>query len=128
MKDSYKKIILILLSIGVLAAAYFLIVKPKNEETASVKSETRTRRDYYESLLEKEANRQQYIDDTKAYRDMYQAKLKEFPSNWKQEYQIEFIEGIRKNEEIVYDVDNLGMSQPSAYYSIGGSQSEGSLS
>lgn len=128
MNNLYKKIIFIVLSIGALAAAYFLIVKPTNEETATIKSETASRRDYYNSLLEKEANRQQYLDDTEAYKVMYQAKLDEFPSNWKQEYQIEFIEGVRKNENITYDVESLGMSQPASYYSIGGSFSEGLLS
>lgn len=127
MNETYKKLIFILLSIGVLAGAWFGVVSPRNEKTNSVRSEVRSLTDRYNELLSKEVNRQQYIDDTQMYRDLYVEKLDEFPSNWDQEYQIEFIQGVRNNENIDYDVSSLGMSQPSMFYSLGGSNSEGVL-
>lgn len=127
MNETYKKLIFILLSIGVLAGAWFGIVRPRNEKTNAVKAEVRSLTDRYNELLAKEVNRQQYIDDTQMYHDLYAERLEEFPSNWEQEYQIEFIQGVRNNENIEYDVETLGMNQPLPFYSLGGSNSEGAL-
>ena len=127
MKESYKKLIFIALSILVVGAAIFGFVRPRNEKTNAVNAETAALQSRYDELLSKEVNRQQYLDDTEAYYHMYDAKINEFPSNWDQEYQIMFIQGVRNNENIEYDVHTLGMMQPSLLYSIGGSNSEGTL-
>lgn len=127
MKESYKKLIFIALSILVVGAAIFGFVRPRNEKTNAVNAETAALQSRYDELLSKEVNRQQYLDDTEAYYEMYDAKINEFPSNWDQEYQIMFIQGVRNNENIEYDVHALGMQQPALLYTIGGSNSEGSL-
>lgn len=128
MKDMYKKLILVVLAIAVLVGSWYLIISPIRDETASINSQISTRRTYYNQLLEKEANRQQYIDDTEAYQVMYDQKMDEFPSNLDQEYQIEFVQGIRNNENIDYDVNAQGMAEETAFYTLGGTNSEGTVS
>lgn len=127
MKESYKKLIFIALSILILGGAIFGIVRPRNEKTNALNAQIKQLQSRYDELLAKEVNRQQYLDDTQAFYEMYEAKINEFPSNWNQEYQIMFVQGVRNNENVDYDVSALAMQQPSLFYSIGGSNSEGTL-
>lgn len=127
MNETYKKVLLIVASILILLAAWFLGMKPNNEKAQSVESEVSRLTTYYNDLLAKEANREQYIQDTEANHAMFEEKLGEFPSNLNQEYQLEFVQGVRNNEEIAYNVTAQGMSPETAFYSLGGSNSEGIL-
>lgn len=127
MNETYKKILLIAAGILILAAAWFFGMKPNNEKTQSVKAEVNRLETYYESLRAKEVNREQYLRDTAENYAMFDEKLDEFPSNLNQEYQLEFVEGIRRNEEIDYNVTAQGMNPETAFYVLGGSNSEGTL-
>lgn len=127
MNETYKKILLGLLSAAIVAASWFLLVKPMREDTKQINKEVKDLTAHYNELLEKEVNRQQYIDDTATYYSMYNEKLSEFPSTLDQEYLIEFVQGIRNNEEITYDVSSQAMEKETAYYSLSGSNSEGSI-
>lgn len=128
MKDIYKKIILIVCAVLVLIGAYYLIVRPANAETATLLNEIVTLNDRYNTLLELKANQAQYEADIEANHAMFDAKLAEFPSNWNQEYQIEFVENIRRNDSIDYNVTAQAMIEPAAYYVLGGGTvSEGTV-
>lgn len=128
MKDIYKKIILIICAILVLIGAYYLIVRPANAETAALLNEIATLNNRYNTLLELKANQAQYEADIEANHAMFDAKLAEFPSDWNQEYQIEFVENIRRNDGIDYNVTTQGMAEPIAYYVLGGGTiSEGAI-
>lgn len=127
MNETYKKILLVVLGILILLAAWFFGMKPNNEKAASVESEVNRLTTYYNELLAKEVNREQYLQDTEANYAMFDEKLNEFPSNLYQEYQLEFVQGIRNNEEIDYNVTAQGMNPETAFYVLGGSNSEGTL-
>lgn len=128
MNDTYKKLLLGGLSVAIVAGSYFLIMKPTADKTSAIKSETSVLQAQLADLQSKEVNRQQYLDDTEANRELFQARLDEFPSNLNQEYQIEFVENVRKNPDINYDVKSQGMEEPTAFYVLGGSNAEGQLS
>lgn len=121
MSESYKKLILGLLCIIIAAASWFFVIKPVSESTSAIKSETNSLKTTLEDLKAKEAHRQEYIDGTAENYALFEERLAEFPSNLNQEYQIEFVEGVRKNSDINYNVVNQGMTQPTAYYVLGGS-------
>lgn len=127
MNETYKKLLLIVLGILALLAAWFFGMKPNNEKAASVEAEVKRLTTYYNELLAKEVNREQYLQDTEANYAMFEEKLDEFPSNLNQEYQLEFVQGVRNNEEIDYNVTAQGMNRETAFYVLGGSNSEGTL-
>lgn len=127
MNETYKKLLLVVGGVLILLAAWFFGMKPNNEKAASVESEVNRLTTYYNELLAKEVNREQYLKDTEANYAMFDERLSEFPSNLYQEYQLEFVEGVRKNEEIDYNVVSQGMSPETAFYVLGGSNSEGTL-
>lgn len=127
MNETYKKLLLIVIGILALLAAWFFGMKPNNEKAASVESEVKRLTTYYNELLAKEVNREQYLQDTEANYAMFEEKLDEFPSNLYQEYQLEFVQGVRNNEEIDYNVTAQGMTPETAFYVLGGSNAEGTL-
>lgn len=120
MKDTYKKLLLVLLAIAIAAAAIFLVIKPLNEKRAKTESEINTLQTRYATLSELKANQAEYEAKIEENQALFDEKLGEFPSNLNQEYQIEFIQGVRNNEDITYNAMNLGMSEPTAFYVLGG--------
>lgn len=127
MNETYKKLILLGASVLIVLGAWFLGIKPIRENTKSIQSEVKTLTNHYNDLLAKEVNREQYLKDTEANYAMFDEKLGEFPSNLYQEYQLEFVQGVRNNEEIDYNVTVQGMQPETAFYVLGGSNSEGTV-
>lgn len=127
MNDTYKKLIFVIASLAILAAAYFFGYRNIEDKTNTLKAECTTLKNRYDDLMSKEVNRQQYIDDTKRDRELYKAKLDEFPSFWSQSEVIEYEEHVHKDENVIYRAEALAMSAPSQFYSVGGSNSEGTL-
>ncbi len=120
MNETTKKIILGGVSVAVIAGAYFLVMKPNMEDTKKIKSETQRLQTTLDDLKAKEARRQEFLDGTAENLALFEDKLAEFPSNWNQEYQIEFVEKVRKNPDIIYNVTGQMMAEPTAYYVLGG--------
>ena len=127
MNDTYKKILLGGLSVAIVAGGYFLIMKPNNDDKKAIQSETKNLKTTLADLQSKEVNRQEYLDGTAENEQLFEDRLAEFPSNLDQEYQIEFVQGVRENPDINYNVISQGMAQPTAFYVLGGSNSEGEL-
>lgn len=125
MNETYKKLILLGASVLIVLGAWFLGIKPIRENTKSIQSEVKNLTNHYNDLLSKEVNREQYKKDTEANRAMFDEKLGEFPSNLNQEYQLTFVQGIRNNPDIDYNVIAQGMQPEAAFYALGGSNSEG---
>ncbi len=127
MNDTYKKLIFIIASLAILAAAYFFGYRNIDEKTNGLKAECSTLQAHYDDLMSKEVNRQQYLDDTKRDREMYKARLDEFPSNWSQSEVIEYEEHVHKDEDVIYRSEAIALSAPDLFYTVGGSNSEGTL-
>ncbi len=119
MNETYKKALLAVLSIAIVFLGIFFVIRPANEDTKKIAKETADLTAYLNDLKSKEVNRDQYIADTAANYEMFDEKLAEFPSNLDQEYQIAFIQGVRKNPDIDYDVQVLDMAQPMMFYTLG---------
>lgn len=126
MSDLYKKVILALLAVGFCVGAFF-ICKPINEETDSTMREVAKLTERYNSLMQLKANQAQYEADIETNHALFDERLNEFPSNLNQEYQIEFVQGVRNNENIDYNVTSQGMMKPTAYYVLGGTTLEGTV-
>ena len=126
MSDTYKKVILAVFAVGIIVAAWF-ICKPINEETESVLREVSSLTQRYNTLMQLKANQAQYEADIETNHALFNEKLDEFPSNLNQEYQIEFVRGVRNNEDIDYNVTSQGMVKPTAFYVLGGNTLEGEV-
>lgn len=124
MNETTKKIVLGGASAAILLGAFFGVVRPGNEKTKAIKAETAKLQATLDDLKAKEARRQEFLDGTAENLALFDEKLAEFPSNWNQEYQIEFVENVRKNPDIEYNVTGQGMVEPTAYYVLGGSGAE----
>lgn len=127
MNETYKKLLLIVLSIGILVGTYFLWVSPQWDEKKAIERETASLKVTLRELQDKEIHRAEYLQWTEDNYSMFDAKLSEFPANWNQEYQLMFVQAVRNNEDIEYNVDSQGMAQPSLFYTLGGSNAEGQL-
>lgn len=126
MNDTYKKVILAVLAVGAIVGAWF-ICKPINAETESVMREVASLTQRYNTLMQLKANQAQYEADIETNHALFNDKLDEFPSNLNQEYQIEFVQGVRNNENIDYNVTVQGMTKPTAFYVLGGTTLEGEV-
>lgn len=126
MNDTYKKVILAVIAVGAIVGAWF-ICKPINEETESVLREVSSLTQRYNTLMQLKANQAQYEADIETNHALFDEKLDEFPSNLNQEYQIEFVQGVRNNEDIDYNVTVQTMARPSAFYVLGGTTLEGEV-
>lgn len=120
MKDTYKKLLLVLLAAAIIAASIFLVIKPLKEKREQTESEVATLKTRYATLYELKANQPEYEAQIEENQALFDEKLDQFPSNLNQEYQIEFVQGVRENEDITYNVKNLGMTEPTAFYVLGG--------
>lgn len=126
MNDTYKKVILAVIAVGAIVGAWF-ICKPINEETESIMREVSSLTQRYNTLMQLKANQAQYEADIETNHALFEEKLNEFPSNLNQEYQIEFVQGVRDNEDIDYNVTAQAMVKPSAFYVLGGTTLEGEV-
>lgn len=126
MNETYKKFLLGALSILIIFLGIFFVIRPLNEDTKAIKKETADLTAYLNDLKSKDLHRGEYLEETEANYAMFDEKLAEFPSNLNQEYQIEFIQGVRKNPDIDYDVQVMGMAQPTPFYSLAVAESSDS--
>ena len=64
MSDQNKKILLVLLGVLLVAGAFFLIVRPKNESINSLKSDISELQAKYDDLCEKEKHKDEFLQET----------------------------------------------------------------
>lgn len=87
------------------------------DDKKTIESEKDERMVYYNDLKAKDANRQQYIDDTAAYEDEYAAILDSFPSELYQENTIMYLQGIKDDYEFTFPTVSMG--EESLFYTLG---------
>ena len=75
-----RNLLLFILGIAILVLPIRFLAMSNFDDKKSFESQYNERQTYYNSLLEKDANRQQYIADTEKYKADYEAVLAEFPS------------------------------------------------
>jgi len=90
-----RNLLLFILGIAILVLPIRFLAMSNFDDKKSIESQYNERQTYYNSLLEKDANRQQYIADTEKYKADYEAVLAEFPSELYQDNTIMYLQGVK---------------------------------
>ncbi len=127
MTDGVKKGLLVVAAIALIAVGIFVGYRHFNNQAKNIQTQRKQAEQTLAQLQALDANRQTYIDGAAQYEADFNSKLELFPSNWDQEYQVELIEAVRKNEGMEYDASKQTLVEPTLYYTLGGSNAEASL-
>jgi hypothetical protein len=112
-----RNLLLFIVSVAILFVPIYYVAVPKFNERKDIIAEKDEREVYYNDLKQKDVNRQQYIDDTATYTEMYEAVLAEFPSELYQENTIMYLEGIKNEYE--FDFPSVTMGEETLFYTLG---------
>ncbi len=122
MSASNKNLILFLLGVIVLVAAWFLYVSPTLEDKKTIENQNQQLQNRLNELQAKSAEKAKYEEGIKVYNDKFDEKLSLFPATLDQEYTIEFVEGLRQAFD--FDATALTMGEPEQFYVIGSNVAE----
>ncbi len=117
LSDGTKSLIFIIVGLVAAAASYFLVIKGNIEDTSNITVEVEALNRQYADLVSKQANRQQYIDDTEKFQGEYDDILAKFPATLNQENTIVFVKEIQEKQEVL--IDQVKMGIPEQYYVLG---------
>lgn len=120
MSASNKNMILVLLGIIILVAAYFLGVSPMLNEKKTIENQNAQLQSRLTELQQKISRQAEYEAGIDTYNKQFDEKLTLFPATLDQEYSIEFVEGMRQAFDWTATV--LTMGAPEQFYILGASQ------
>lgn len=125
MSNNNAKILLVLLAFVLLGGAYMYIYKGNMEDKDSLDTECTSLEVRYNELHAKELNREMYEQEIKMYSDETLAIINEYPVYYDE---VDIIMLVKKfiddNEQYNIQIDNITMSEPIQYYTIGGVMDE----
>ena len=119
MKDSDKKILLVIAAIAILVAVYFLVVSPTRDEIKSIKSTNAQLETRLADLIAKEAQKDVLLQETEEAKARFNEVLKDYPADLAQEVTVMFLKQTELDNEFV----NRAVSLPreTQYYVLAGS-------
>lgn len=124
MSDQNKKILLVLFGVLLVAGAFFLIVRPKNESIKSLKSDISELQARYDDLCEKEKHKDEFLQETADFNEHFDKELLNFPADLNQESTVMFLKGVE--EAVEFENVTVSLPRPSTYYVLGqGSVADG---
>jgi hypothetical protein len=122
MKESDKKILMVIAAIGILVAAFMLVIKPKREEIKSVESQIIDLQARLDDLTAKEAQKDQFIAETKEFNEKFDEVVANYPADLNQESTVMFMKGVEEANEFVND--SFQMPRETIFYVLGEGQVE----
>lgn len=124
MKQSDAKILLVLLAIGLIVASIFLVAKPKNDSIKALNSEISELQARYDDLCAKEAQKDQFIAETKEFNEQFAAEVAKYAPDLNQENTLMFLKGVEESHE--FQNVTASLPRPTTYYVLGqGAVAEG---
>ncbi len=112
-----RNLLLFLLGIAILVLPIRFLAMSNFDDKKSIDKQYNEKQTYYNSLLEKDANRQQYIDDTEKYKADYDAILAEFPSELYQDNTIMYLQGVK--DKYKFNFPTVTMGEETLFYTLG---------
>ncbi len=119
MKDSDKKILIVLGAIIILVAAWFLVVSPTREDIKTLQSENATLRARLDDLIAKEQMKDQLEKETAEANERFKAELTKYPADLNQESTVMFMKAVEQDNEFIYD--SIVLPEETQFYVIGSS-------
>jgi hypothetical protein len=112
-----RNLLLFILGVAILILPIRFLAMSNFEDKKSIDNERSERETYYNDLKAKDANRQQYIDDTAQYTADYQAILDEFPAELYQDNTIMYLQNVK--DEYKFDFPSVTMGAEELFYTLG---------
>lgn len=112
-----RNLLLFLLGIAILVVPIRFFAMNNFDEKKSLESQKSERQTYYNELKAKDANRQQYIEDTEKYTKQYQDILAQFPSELYQDNTIMYLQGVK--DKYKFNFPTVSMGEETLFYTLG---------
>lgn len=112
-----RNLLLFILGIAILVLPIRFLAMGNFDDKKSIENQYNERQTYYNSLLEKDANRQQYIDDTAKYKSDYENLIAEFPSELYQDNTIMYLQGVK--DKYKFNFPTVTMGEETLFYTLG---------
>ncbi|MCM1157068.1 MAG: hypothetical protein NC300_00505 [Bacteroidales bacterium] len=125
MKDTEKALLFGLAGIAAAVIVFMYVAKPNYEEVQTINQEIVQLESRLAELNQKQANREQYVEDTKKFNEEFEEYLQAFPADMNQEITIMFLDGIKKSNE--FSLESLEMGQKEQFYTLGQGGADASL-
>ena len=113
----HRNLLLFILGIAILVLPIRFLAMGNFDDKKSIDNQYNERQTYYNSLLEKDANRQQYIDDTAKYKSDYENLIAEFPSELYQDNTIMYLQGVK--DKYKFNFPTVTMGEETLFYTLG---------
>ena len=117
MTDTNKKILLVLLGIIFLVAAYMLVISPKRSSIKDLESSIDELQTRYDELCEKEAQKDQLLAETAEFNAQFDEVVTKFAPDLNQENTVMFLKGIEDDVDFLHLA--IAMPRDTAYYILG---------
>jgi Tfp pilus assembly protein PilO len=125
MKDSDKKILLVLLAAAILVLTYMYVYKSAKADIDTLNADIDTLQVKLDDLKAKESLKDQYLAETEEYNVAFDEVLANYPADLNQETTVMFTKGVEEQFDFTYN--SLGLGQPSQYYVLGQTTSDDSV-
>ena len=117
MRESDKKILLVIAAIAVLVLAFIFVVKPKREDIKVRESEISDLQARLDDLTAKEAQKDQFIAETKEFNEKFDEIVAKYPADLNQESTVMFLKGVEEANDFVHDA--VQMPRDTVFYVLG---------
>lgn len=112
-----RNLLLFILGIAILVVPIRVFAMGNFDDKKSLESQKNERQTYYNELKAKDANRQQYIEDTEKYTKQYQDILAQFPSELYQDNTIMYLQGVK--DKYKFNFPSVTMGEETLFYTLG---------
>ncbi len=117
LSDGTKSLIYIGAGIIAVVLAWLLVISGNMNDIEKLKNETQALNAQYNELLSKEANREQYKEDTIKFNEQFEEIIAKFPATLNQENTVMFVKGMEVNYGVLAEFVEMGI--PQQYYVLG---------
>lgn len=112
-----RNLLLFILGIAILVVPIRFFAMDNFSAKKDLESQKNDRQTYYNELKAKDANRQQYIEDTEKYTKQYQEVIAKFPSELYQDNTIMYLQGVK--DKYKFNFPSVTMGEETLFYTLG---------
>ncbi len=112
-----RNLLLFILGIAILVVPIRVFAMSNFDDKKTIENQKNERQTYYNELKAKDANRQQYIEDTEKYTKQYQDILAQFPSELYQDNTIMYLQGVK--DKYKFNFPSITMGEETLFYTLG---------
>ncbi len=124
MNKSSIKALLVILAVAILGATYLYVFKPKQDDTATLKSEADELETKYNELNAEKAHEAEYKAEIEQNNQAFDEVIAYFPADLNQETTTMLLKSMNKDKGVdKMDIKNASFSEEQVFYTLGGEDS-----